>query len=247
MPFPNLQYGSQTGRGELDEHPKRLKLEIDVNSTVRALPDEFACNVAKPCRHSGIAATVGQLGHRIEHASGTRANIPLTFRPDLNQMFAIGNQIKGEISGIEGLVDVNVDQQVDIPQIQLKANRDMLAAYGIPVGSFNEFIDVAFGGEKLADIYEGQRRFDLVLKLNHRYTESIEGIGVALIDTYNGGKVPLSEVAQIQSVSGPSSISRENAQRKVVVSANVADNMSSVVTIFKIGVNSHIPCRGIQV
>ena len=237
----------RTGRGELDEHSQTVNSsEIDVNFKLSERSrDEFVANVRQTLAGiPGIAATVGQpLGHRIDHMlSGTRANIAIKlFGTDLNQMFAIGNQIKGEISGIEGLVDVNVDQQVDIPQIQLKANRDMLAAYGIPVGSFNEFIDVAFGGEKLADIYEGQRRFDLVLKLNHRYTESIEGIGVALIDTYNGGKVPLSEVAQIQSVSGPSSISRENAQRKVVVSANVAGrDMRSVVNDIQDRVNSHI-------
>jgi CzcA family heavy metal efflux pump len=237
----------RTGRGELDEHSQTVNSsEIDVNFKLAGRSrDEFVANVRQTLAGiPGIAATVGQpLGHRIDHMlSGTRANIAIKlFGTDLNRMFAIGNQIKGEISGIEGLVDVNVDQQVDIPQIQMKANRDMLAAYGIPVGSFNEFIDVAFGGEKLADIYEGQRRFDLVLKLNDRYTGSIEGIGAALIDTYNGGKVPLSEVAQIQSVSGPSSISRENAQRKVVVSANVAGrDMRSVVNDIQDRVNSHI-------
>ena len=122
---------------------------------------------------------------------------------------------------IEGLVDVNVDQQVEIPQIQIRANRDMLAQYGITMQEFNEFIDIAFGGEKLADIYEGQRSFGLILRLEKDYTEDIEGIRSALIDTHDGRKVPLEQVADIVSVSGPSSISRENVQRKVVISANV--------------------------
>ena len=98
----------------------------------------------------------------------------------------------------------------------------MLAQYGITIEKFNEFIDISFGGEKLSDIYEGQRRFDLVLRLNNDYTGTIEGIRSALIDTHDGKKIPLEQVAEIVSVSGPSGISRENVQRKVVISANVS-------------------------
>ncbi len=163
--------------------------------------------------------------------SGTRANIAIKlFGNDLNKIFALGNEIKANIIDIEGLVDVNVDQQIEIPQIQIRANREMLAFHSISLSQFNEFIDIAFGGEKLADIYEGQRSFDLILKFNPAYTLSIEGIKDALIDTENGNKVPLSQVAEIVSVSGPSSISRENVQRKIVISANVSGrDLRSVV------------------
>ena len=119
-------------------------------------------------RIPGIAATVGQpLGHRIDHMlSVPRANIAIKiFGSDLNKLFAIGNQIKASIAGLNGLVDLNVEQQIEVPQIQIRANRDLLATYGISMNQFNEFIDVSFGGEKLSDIYEGQRRFDLVLLL----------------------------------------------------------------------------------
>jgi len=116
-----------------------------------------------------------------------------------------------------------------------------LAYYGITVEQFNEFVDVAFGSEKLADIYEGQRRFDLVLRLNKNYTETIEGVRSALIDTHNGKKVPLEEVAEIVSVSGPSSISRENVQRKVVIAANVAGrDLRGVVEDIQAMVNENI-------
>jgi Cu/Ag efflux pump CusA len=174
--------------------------------------------------------------------SGTRANIAIKiFGTDLNKMFLIGNQIKSSISGIDGLVDVNVDQQVEIPQLQIKANREMLAYYGITVEQFNAFVDIAFGSEKQADIYEGQRRFDLVLRLNNDYTKTIEGVRSALIDTHDGKKVPLEEVAEIVSVSGPSSISRENVQRKVVVAANVAGrDLRSVVEEIQSRVNAAI-------
>lgn len=218
----------RTGRGELDEHSQTTNsAEIDVNFTLKdRKSEEFLADVrAKLAGIPGIASTVGQpLGHRIDHMlSGTRANIAIKlFGTDLNHMFTVGNQIKAAIIDVEGLVDVNVDQQVEIPQIQIRANRDMLAAYGITIQEFNEFVDVAFGGEKLTDIYEGQQRYDLVLRLKPDYTETIEGIRSALIDTHNGKKVPLEQVAEVVSVSGPSSISRENVQRKIVISANVA-------------------------
>ncbi|MFZ4707520.1 MAG: efflux RND transporter permease subunit [Bacteroidales bacterium] len=237
----------RTGRGELDEHSQTVNsAEVDVNFTLKDRSrDEFMTDVrAKIAGVPGIAATVGQpLGHRIDHMiSGTRANIAIkVFGTDLNKMFTLGNEIKSAIVDVEGLVDVNVDQQVEIPQIQIRANREMLAQYGITIDKFNEFIDISFGGEKLSDIYEGQRRFDLVLRLNKDYTETIEGIRSALIDTYDGKKVPLEQVADIVSVSGPSGISRENVHRKVVVSANVSGrDIRSVVQDIQKNVNAKI-------
>jgi len=226
----------RTGRGELDEHSQTVNsAEIDATFELKDRSrEEFMADVRQTiARIPGIAATVGQpLGHRIDHMlSGTRANIAIKlFGNDLNKMFVIGNQVKSEITGIEGLVDVNVDQQVEIPQIQIIANRNMLAEYGITIEQFNEFVDIAFGSEKRADIYEGQSRFDLVLRLNSDYTETIEGIRAALIDTEDGKKVPLEQVADVVSVSGPGSISRENVQRKIVIAANVAGrDLRSVV------------------
>ncbi len=237
----------RTGRGELDEHSQTTNsAEVDVNFRLKERSQqEFMADVrATLARIPGIAYTVGQpLGHRIDHMlSGTRANIAIKlFGTDLNKMFSIGNQVKSSIVDIEGLVDVNVDQQVEIPQIQIRANRDMLAQYGITIAQFNEFVDISFGGEKLADIYEGQRSFNLVLRLNKDYTESIEGIRSALIDTRDGKKVPLEQVADIVSVSGPSSISRENVQRKIVISANVAErDLRSVVQDIQKNINENI-------
>lgn len=231
-----LSTARRTGRGELDEHSQSTNsAEVDVNFDLGDRDrEDFVAEVrAKLAGVPGIAATVGQpLGHRIDHMlSGTRANIAIKlFGTDLNKMFLIGNQIKNVIADIPGLVDVNVDQQVEIPQIQIRANREMLARYGITITQFNEFVELAFAGEKLADIYEGQRKFDLVVRLNQNYTESIDGIKNALIDTGDGKKVPLEQVADIVSVAGPSSISRENVQRKLVISANVAErDLRSVV------------------
>jgi CzcA family heavy metal efflux pump len=240
----------RTGMGELDEHSQTTNsAEIDVNFILKERDRQAFLNDVRTTLAGvpGIAVTVGQpLGHRIDHMlSGTRANIAIKlFGTDLNRMFAIGNEIKSAIADIDGLVDVNVEQQVAIPQIQIRANREMLAAYGITINEFNHFVDVAFGCEKLSDIYEGQRRFDLVLRLNDDYTQTIEGIRSALIDTQNGTKVPLEQVAEVVSVSGPSSISRENVQRKIVISANVSSgDLRGLVNKIqeKIGNNVSLP------
>lgn len=240
----------RTGRGELDEHSQSTNSsEIDVNFLEgKRSQQEFVADVrATLSKIPGIAFTVGQpLGHRIDHMlSGTSANIAIKlFGTDLNKMFSTANEIKSVITDIDGLVDVNVEQQVEVPQIQIRANREMLLRYGIPIDEFTDFTDLAFSGEKLGDIYEGQRSFDLVLRLNSDYTESLDGIKTALIDTYDGKKVPLEEVADIVSATGPSSISRENVRRKIVISANVAGrDLRSVVNDIQenIGRKVHLP------
>ena len=218
----------RTGRGELDEHSQSTNAaEIDVNFTLDKRSQEvFMADVReKLAGVVGVASTVGQpLGHRIDHMiSGTRAHIAIKlFGSDLNRLFTMANQIQGMISDIPGLVDISVEQQTEVPEIQIRANRLMLARHGITIEDFNRFVGLAFAGEKQAEIFEGQRSFDLILKLNPDYTTTIEGLKSALIDTGNGGKVPLEEVAEIVSAMGPNSISRENVQRKIVVSVNVA-------------------------
>ena len=187
---------------------------------------------------SGVNITIGQpIGHRIDHMlSGTRANIAIKiFGTDLNKLFTLSNQIKNEIQSIDGLVDLSVEQQVEIPQVQIKAKRDILNHYGITIGEFNEFIDVAFAGEKVSEIYEGAKTFDLILRYDDANKGKIENIRNALIDTHDGQKIPLHYVADIISTTGPNTINRENVQRKTVVSANVAgrDQKSVVEEIQK--------------
>lgn len=226
----------RTGRGELDEHSQATNsAELDINFKLKDRSrDEFFADVrSKLAGIPGVAATVGQpLGHRIDHMlSGTRANIAIKiFGTDLSRMFILGNQIQSVVQDVEGLVDISVEQQTETPQLQVRANRAALAKYGISIEDFNKFIDLGFSGEKISDIYEGQRSFDLVLRLNKNYTEKIEDIKSALIDTGDGRKIPLEEVADIVSVGGPNTITRENVQRKLVVSANVAGrDVNSVV------------------
>ncbi len=237
----------RTGRGELDEHSQSTNgAEIDVNFELKDRPqEEFLTEVReKMASVPGIASTVGQpLGHRIDHMlTGTRASIAIKiFGPDLTQLFMTANDIKAEIEGIEGLVDVSVEQQTETPELQIRAKRDMLARHKISMEEFNHYIELAFSGDKVSEVYEGQRSFDLVLRLNKNYTESIEGIKSAMIVNGEGVMIPLEEVAEIVSVGGPNSISRENVQRKIVVSANTAGrDVVSIVEEIEQRVNDNV-------
>lgn len=232
----------RTGRAELDEHAQGVNAaEIDAPFTLEERSRaEFMADVReKLAGISGVNITIGQpIGHRIDHMlSGTRANIAIKiFGNDLNKLFTLSNEIKNEIQNIEGLVDLSVEQQVEIPQIQIKAKRAVLNQYGISIGQFNEFVDVAFAGEKVSEIYEGNKTFDLMLRFDDANKGKIENIKNAMIDTYDGKKIPLYYVADIVSSSGPNTINRENVQRKTVVSANVTgrDQKSVVADIQKI-------------
>lgn len=226
----------RTGRAELDEHAQGVNAsEIDAPFVLKERSrEEFMKDVRqKLAGVSGANITVGQpIGHRIDHMlSGTRANIAIKiFGTDLSNLFTISNQIKNTIEGTEGLVDLSVEQQVQIPQVQIKGNRDMLSKYGITIGEFAEFTDIAFAGEKVSEIYEGNQRFDLILRFDESNRGNLERVSNTLIDTKDGQKIPLNYVANIISTTGPNTINRENVQRKTVVSANVADrDQKSVV------------------
>ena len=217
----------RTGRGELDEHSQTSNgAEIDVNFLLgERSKAEFLADVRERLsKIPGVVTSVGQpLEHRIDHmVSGTQADLAIKiFGPDLSTLFRKGTEIKELLAAFPEVVDVNVEQQVETPQLQIRADREKLAYYGITMEEFNSFVEAAFPGKKVGSVYEEERSFDLIIRLNKDYTESMEGVKRALIDTPNG-KVALDDVASIVSVGGPGSISRENVQRKVVVSANIA-------------------------
>jgi len=237
----------RTGRGELDEHSQATNsAEIDINYTLSDRPrEEFMEDIREKLGSvPGVAFTVGQpLGHRIDHMiSGTRANIAIKiFGDDLSTLYLTGKRIEAAINSIPNLVDVTTEEQTEVPQLQLRANRERLAHYGITVEDFTNFVEWGFSGEKMTEIYEGQRRFDLILRFNEHYTHSLEGLKDALIQTADGRFVALSDVADIVSASGPNSISRENVQRKLVVSANVSDgSLTKVVDQIKEKINNEV-------
>lgn len=238
----------RTGRAELDEHAQGVNAsEIDAPFTlVERSRSEFMEDVrSKLDGVSGANITIGQpIGHRIDHMlSGTRANIAIKlFGEDLNKLYALSKQISSTIEGVEGLVDISVEQQIEIPQIQIKAKRELLSHYGITIGEFNDFVDAAVGGEKVSDVFEGSRTFDLVVRLDANYRSTIEGLEDILIDTGRGEKIPLHYIADVVSTSGPNTINRENVERKTVVSANVTGrDQKSVVDDIRQIVNETIP------
>ena len=217
----------RTGRGELDEHSQTSNgAEIDVNFVLgeRSKAHFLADVRARLATIPGVVTSVGQpLEHRIDHmVSGTQADLAIKiFGPDLSALFRKGTEIKELLKAFPQVVDVNVEQQVETPQLQIRADREKLAYYGITMAEFNAFVEAAFPGKRVGSVYEEERSFDLIIRLNKDYTESMEGVRRALIDTPDG-KVALDDIASIVSVGGPGSISRENVQRKVVVSANIA-------------------------
>lgn len=226
----------KTGRSELAEHSFAENVsELDVPFTLkdRSREEFFADVRAKLNELPGVSIDVGQpITHRMDHMlSGTRANIAIKlFGDDLNELYSIAKLIKTETEDIEGIGDINVEQIVEAPQIKIIAKRDLLARYGIPLNEFTSFVDIAMGGEKVSDVFEENMRFPLVLKYSEEYRGSMSGIRDAMLDTYDGKKIPLSFVADIESSSGPNSISRENVKRKIVVSVNVAErDVGSVV------------------
>ncbi len=229
LEMPEVDITSRrTGRAEMDEHAQGVNAsEIDVPFSLKDRSEEAFLEAVRT-RLSivpGANITIGQpIAHRIDHMlSGTRANIAIkVFGSDLNQLFSTGNDIKQQIESISGLVDVNVEQQIEVPQVRIRPNRTMLAKYGIRVGDFMDYIDVAFAGERVGQVFEGQRSFDLVVRYNEQNRNSIEAISNSLLDAHSGEKIPLYYVADVEVTGNPYSVSRENVQRKIVVSANVA-------------------------
>lgn len=218
----------RTGRAELDEHAQGVNAsEIDVPFILKdRSKEQFLIDLREKLSViPGVNITIGMpIAHRIDHMlSGTRANIAIKiFGTDLNKMFLIGKDIKKNIEGVQGIVDVSVEQQIEVPQISIKPRRNLLSKYGMTVAELMSFVDIAFAGEEVSEVYENERRFALILRYDGSSRGSIEKIKNALVDLPSGQKVELEQLAYVTSLSSPNTINRENVQRKVVVSANVS-------------------------
>ncbi|WP_418892440.1 efflux RND transporter permease subunit [Limibacterium fermenti] len=219
--------GRKTGRAELDEHALGVNVsEIEAPFTLgKRSKDEVTAEIRQKLKAlPGANIEIGQpISHRIDAMlSGTRANIAIKlFGTDLNKMFLLGNEIKEAVQEVEGIADLNVEQQVERPQLKIEPKRELMAQYGITLPEFAEIIDVMLAGEVVSQVYEENRSFDLTLKVNDDSRETAERIKNLPVDA-NGRKIPLEYIADITSSSGPNTINRENATRKIVVSANIA-------------------------
>ena len=247
LSIPEIQtVGRKTGRAELDEHALGVNVsEIEAPFVLKKRSkDEVLAEIREKLKVlSGVNIEIGQpISHRIDAMlSGTRANIAIKlFGTDLNKMFTIGNQIKASIQDVEGVADLNVEQQVDRPQLKIEPKREMLAKYGITPPEFAEIVNVMLAGEVVSQVYEGNKSFDLTLKVDDDYRTTTERIRNLIVDA-GGRKIPFSYIAEISSSTGPNTINRENVARKIVISANVAGrDLRGVVNDMQKKINSEI-------
>lgn len=237
----------KTGRAELDEHA--LGVNVSEIEAPFELTDRTHKEVLDDIRHrlsaiSGANIEIGQpISHRIDAMlSGTQASIAIKlFGDDLNKMFAIGNRIKDEIATVDGIADLNVEQQIERPELTISPKRKLLAKHGITLADFNSFVSVNLGGETVSQVYEDKKSFNLVVRAADSDRGSMGRIKDLMIDTPDGGKIPLTEVAEVKSTTGPNTINRENVKRKIVVSANASGrDLRSVVNDIQARIDKNI-------
>lgn len=226
----------KTGRAELDEHA--LGVNVSEIEAPFELKDRTHAEVLADVRKklsvlTGVNIEIGQpISHRIDAMlSGTQANIAIKlFGDDLNRMFLIGNEIKESVASVEGIADLNVEQQIERPELKIVPRRDMLRKYGITLPEFAEFVSVCMAGETVSQVYESGKSFNLVVRVDEDDRKTMERIEDMMIDTADGQRIPLAEVADVVSAKGPNTINRENVKRKIVVSANTSGrDLRSVV------------------
>ena len=248
LSIPEIQtVARKTGRAELDEHA--LGVNVSEIEAPFELKDRSRSELVAEVREKlgtivGANVEIGQpISHRIDAMlSGTKANIAIKlFGDDLNRMFTLGNEIKSAIQGIPGIADLNVEQQIERPQLVISPKREMLAKYGISLPEFSEFVNVCLAGEAVSQVYEKGKSFDLTVRVKDNLRDEMEKIRNLMIDTGDGQKIPLNYVAEIRSAMGPNTISRENVKRKIVISANVANrDLRSVVNDIQAQVDAQI-------
>lgn len=237
----------KSGRAELDEHAMGVNVsEIEAPFELKDRTQQELLNDVRQKLSVIVGANIeiGQpISHRIDAMlSGTKASIAIKlFGEDLNKMFMLGNQIKDAIQSVEGIADLNVEQQIERPELKIIPKPEMLSRFGISEPELNEFVTVMMAGETVSQVYEGNKKFNLVVRADENSRKSIEDIRSMLIDTPTGQKIPLAYVADIVSSAGPNTINRENVKRKIVISANTSGrDLRSVVNDIQTEVDNKI-------
>ena len=237
----------KTGRAELDEHALGVntsEMEVPFELKDRSKEEVMADIRSKLRTLPGVNVEIGQpISHRIDAMlSGTKAGIAIkVFGPDLTTLHSIGLQIQQATRSIDGVTDLNVEQQVERPQLVIRPRRLLLASNGITLPQFAAYVNAALGGEVVSQVQDGGKTFDLTVRMADEDINSIDHIRNMLIDTADGRQVCLSDVADIFSSAGPNTISRENAQRKLVVSANAQGrDLRSVVNEMRQSIETNV-------
>ena len=216
----------KTGRAELDEHSLGTNVsEIEAPYTLK---DRSRGEMVRELREKlsqlpGTNIEIGQpISHRIDAMlSGTESQIAIKlFGDDLNQLFALGNQIKEAARKVEGVVDVNVEQQIERPELSIRPRRELMAQYGVTPAALRNTIETSLQGQAVSQVYENGLPYDVTVILDPTARKSLESIRDLPVETAQG-KVPLSQIADVVSATGPNTIHRENVKRRLVISANV--------------------------
>ena len=237
LSIPEIQtVARKTGRAELDEHA--LGVNVSEIEAPFELKDRSHAELLADVRQklsviTGANIEIGQpISHRIDAMlSGTQASIAIKlFGDDLNRMFALGNQIKAAISDVEGVADLNVEQQIERPELKIVPKREMLAKYGISLPQFSEFVQVNMAGEVVSQMNQKGKSFNMLVRADEADRGEMDRVKDLMIDDAQGRKIPLSYVADVVSSMGPNTINRENVKRKIVISANTSGrDLRSVV------------------
>ncbi len=242
-----ISTGRRTGRAELDEHAEGVhytEIDVDFRKSDRRHEDVLADVRARLSQIPGVVLNIGQpISHRLDHLlSGVRAQIAVKlFGQDLNVLRAKASEIQDVMRQVPGIVDLQIEKQVLVPQVRIQADRVACARYGLTVGSLTETLETALNGHVVSQVLEGQRAFDLLVRYDEASRSNLDAIRAALIDTPSGAKIPLSAVAQVESARGPNVIQHENVQRRIVVSANVSGrDLGRVVQEIQTGVRDRV-------
>ncbi len=223
-----MSTGRRTGRAELDEHAEGVhytEIDVDFRRSKRSREVVLSDIRARLAEIPGVFVNIGQpISHRLDHLlSGVQAQIAVKlFGNDLDVLRSKAAEIQGAMATVPGVVDLQVEKQVLVPQIRIEGDRAALARYGLNVGNLNEALETALDGRVVSQVLEGQRTFDLLVRFDDASRGSLEAIRGALIDTPSGAKVPLSAIAAVEESRGPNVIQHENVQRRIVISANVS-------------------------
>ena len=229
LSIPEIQtVARKTGRAELDEHSRGVNgSEIEAPYELKdRSKDEMMQEVRDKLNTlSGANIELGQpISHRIDAMlSGTKASIAIKlFGDDLNHLYLYANRIKTAIDGIEGIADLNVEQQIERPQLQIVPKREMMAKYGVTMPVFAEFVEVNLAGAVVSQVYEKGKVFNLIVRAKDNARDEMDKVRDLMIDTQSGERIPISYVADVVSTMGPNTVSRENVKRKIVISANTS-------------------------
>jgi len=225
---PDVQYTARrTGRAELDEHVEPVsnsEIEVELREGTRPRT-EVVADIRKQLGNlAGVSVSIGQpISHRLDHLlSGVRAQVAIkVFGEDLTELRALAGQVKEAVETVPGAVDVQVERLVLVPQLTIRLDRDALQRYGMQTGEVARDLEVLYGGKVVSQILDGQKTFDLVLRAVAEDRENLENIRNTQIHTPEGVLIPLESIAHIEYEKGINTVSHENGQRRIVVSANV--------------------------